>query len=143
MTSIKKRHWSYKRKHQNFLCVNFTRAKPKLLPYPSHHEDQEYGRSSLKTLAWMSGRLHKNESLNNQKIPAWSTFQEISTQVLPNQVNVGYLPPITDSPTEMKVIYAVIYTSLDIMNKLDIKFIFLEVDWQFTHTFSMLCFRRI
>ena len=57
----------------------------------------------------MYPRLHKNDSSNNQKIPAWSAFQEFSTQVLPNQVNVGYLSPITDSPTEMKVIYAAIY----------------------------------
>ena len=76
----------------------------------------------------MYPRLHKNDSSNNQKIPAWSAFQELSTQVLPNQVNVGYLSPITDSPTETKVIYAAIYRSLDIMNGLDIKFIFLEVD---------------
>ena len=76
----------------------------------------------------MYPRLHKNDSSNNQKIPAWSAFQELSTQVLPNQVNVGYLSPITDSPTEMKVIYAAIYRSLHIMNGLDIKFIFLEVD---------------
>ena len=76
----------------------------------------------------MYPRLHKNDSSNNQKIPAWSAFQELSTQVLPNQVNVGYLSPITDSPTEMKVIYAAIYRSLHIMNGLDRKFIFLEVD---------------
>ena len=76
----------------------------------------------------MYPRLHKTDSSNNQKIPAWSAFQELSTQVLPNQVNVGYLSPITDSPTEMKVIYAAIYRSLHIMNGLDIKFIFLEVD---------------
>ena len=79
-------------------------------------------------LAWMYARLHKNDSSNNQKTSTWSAFQELSTQVFPNQENAGYLLPITDSPTEMKVIYAAIYRSLDIMNELDIKFIFLEVD---------------
>ena len=58
--------------------------------------------------------LHKNDSSNNQKILTWSAFQELSAQVLPNQVNVGYLPPITDSPIEMKVICAAIYRYLDI-----------------------------
>ena len=129
----RKKHRSYKGKHQKLPSVNFKRAKPKLLPYPSYHEHQEYDRLSLKTLAWMYARLHKNDSSNNQKIPAWSAFQELSTQVLPNQINVGYLPPITDSTTEMKIIYAAIYRSLDIMNELDIKFIFLEVD-QATYT---------
>ena len=35
---------------------------------------------------------------------------------------------ITDSPAELKVIYAKIYRSLDIMNELYVKFIILEVD---------------
>ena len=108
--------------------MNFKRAKPKLLPYPLHHEHQEYDRSSLKTLAWIYACLRKNDSSNNQKILAWRAFQELSTQVLPNQLNVGYLPQITDSTNEMKVIYAAIYRYLDIINELDIKFIFLEVD---------------
>ena len=76
----------------------------------------------------MYARLHKNDSSNNQEIPAWSAFQELSAQVLSNQVNVGYLPAIADSPTKMRVIYAAIYRFLDIMNELDIKFIFSEVD---------------
>ena len=97
--------------------INFKRARAKLLPYPSHHKQHEHDKSSLKTLAWMYTRLHKNNSSNNQKIPAWSAFQEFSTQVLPNQVNVGYLPPIADSPTEMRVICDAIYRSLDIMNE--------------------------
>ena len=57
----------------------------------------------------------------------------VLSKSFPNQVNVGYLPPITDSPTKMKVTYVAIYRSLDIMNELDIKFIFLEVD-QATYT---------
>ena len=72
--------------------------------------------------------LHKNDSSNNQEIPAWSAFQELSAKLLLNQVNVGYLSPIADSPTKMKVIYTAIYRFLDIMNELDIKFIFSEVD---------------
>ena len=121
---------------------NFKRAKPKLLPYPSHHEHQEHDRSSLKTLASMYARLHKNDSSNNQEIPAWSAFQKLSAKLLLNQVNVGYLSPIADSPTKMKVIYTAIYRSLDIMNELDIKFIFSEVIRQFTRKFSMLCLKR-
>ena len=53
-------------------------------------------------VAWISGRLHKKDPVNNQKIFAWSAFQEIFTKVLPNQVNLGYLPSITDLPIEMK-----------------------------------------
>lgn len=53
-------------------------------------------------VAWISGRLYKKDPVNNQKIFAWSAFQEISTKVLLSQVNLGYLPSITDLPIEMK-----------------------------------------
>ena len=43
-------------------------------------------------------------------------------------VDIRYLPPITAPPTEMKVIYAIIKRSLDIMEELQIPFIFLKVD---------------
>ena len=61
---------SYKGKHQTLPSLNLNRAKPKLLPYPSHHEHQEYGRLSLKTLAWIYACLYKNDSSSDQKIPA-------------------------------------------------------------------------
>ena len=38
------------------------------------------------------------------------------------------LPSTTDSATKMKVIYVAVYRHLDIMNELNKKIIFLEVD---------------
>ena len=44
-------------------------------------------------------------------------------------MQVGYLPPhIAAPPTEMRAIYAVINHSLDIMDELGNKFVFMEVD---------------
>ena len=57
MTSIEKKHRPYKDKHQNVPSVNLKKEKPKLLPYPSHHEHQEYDRSYLETLAGMYARF--------------------------------------------------------------------------------------
>ena len=41
---------------------------------------------------------------------------------------VGYLPPIPDTPTEMKVIYAEIERSEQIRIELETEFIFIEAD---------------
>ena len=58
----------------------------------------------------------------------------------PNQIYNSNLTLISDSATEIKVTYAAIYRYLDIMNELNIEFIFLEVDQQFKRRF-MLCLR--
>ena len=75
---------SYKGKHQTLPSLNLKRAKPKLLPNPSHHEHQEYGRLSLKTLACIYACLYKNDSSSNQKIPIGC---------LPRAFNTGFTKP--------------------------------------------------
>ena len=61
-------------------------------------------------------------------IPAWSAFQELSCNSDLDQVNVGYLPPIPNTPTDMKTIYAAIRRTQDIMEELETNLIFIEVD---------------
>ena len=45
-----------------------------------------------------------------------------------NPVTVGYLPPIPESPTQMRVIYAEVERTLTIMNDLNLPFMFIEAD---------------
>ena len=74
-------------KYLNLPNVNYRRRTPKLLSYTPSNERQEYDRSSLKTLAWVYARLENNDSSHNQKVPAWSAFQELSSHVPLEQVN--------------------------------------------------------
>ena len=53
----------------------------------------------------------------DQEVPGWGGFHELSGE-RSFKVNVGYLPPIRAPPTEMRVIYAAINRSLDIMEEL-------------------------
>ena len=61
-------------------------------------------------------------------ITAWSAFQELLCNSDLDQVNVGYLPPIPNTPTDMKTIYAAIRRTQDIMEELETNLIFIEVD---------------
>ena len=70
-------------------------------------------------LAWIYTPFYKNDSSNNEDV-CLECLQKLPTQVLPNQINVGYLPPITDSRTKVEKLFGIIYKSLDIMNGLDI-----------------------
>ena len=45
----------------------------------------------------------------------------------------SFLPPITTPPTEMCVINAAVYRSIDIVNELRTNYIFLEVDQAIYH----------
>ena len=56
-------------------------------------------------------------------------------------MRVGYLPPIRAPPTEMRVIYDAINRSLDIMDELGNKFIFMEVDQAIYHKVLDAMFR--
>ena len=63
---------------------------------------------------------------------AWSAFQQL-TSLLPGNlisglINVGYLPPITDTPTKWSVCSEIIKRTVQVMNELEIDFIFLECD---------------
>ena len=80
------------------------------------------------------------ENPESQDMPGWSGFQELCGK--PSfPVRVGYLPPIPAPPTEMRVIYAAINRSLDIMDKLGNKFIFMEVDQAIYHKILDAMFR--
>ena len=74
-------------------------------------------------------------------MPGWSGFQEFFGE--PSfSVRVGYLPPIRVPPTEMRVIlYAAINRSLDIMDELGNKVIFMEFDQAIYHKVLDAMFR--
>ena len=82
--------------------------------------------SSLKTLSWILCRKKNNEE---SSVPGWSAFQNI-TSCKPNlcEVNVGYLPAITESPTKYETIYSILNLAVEIMKQLELGYIYLEVD---------------
>ena len=87
-------------------------------------------KASCKTLVWVLMRtLDKNN-----KVPAWSAFQSITTDY-PNlcEVNVGYLPAIYDTPTKYEVIKEILVTAETCRNELDLNYIFLEADQAIYH----------
>ena len=64
----------------------------------------------------------------NQIVPSWSGFKELVSDSDLDKVNVGYLPPIPFSPTDLKVIAAVIRQTESILKQLETKFIFIDAD---------------
>ena len=69
-------------------------------------------------------KVEKNPG--SQDVPGGRGFQELYGE--PSfPVRVDYLRPIWAPPTEMRVIYAAVNRSFDIMDKLGNKFIFIEV----------------
>ena len=66
---------------------------------------------------------------DQQKVPAWSGFQQLTAGNVNNGlINVGYMPPITDTPTKWSVCFEIIKRTIEVMNELDLSFIFLECD---------------
>ena len=57
-----------------------------------------------------------------------SGFQKLMYQPENTIPSIGYLPPITSPPTDMKVIFAFIDRLLDIIDELKSKHIILDVD---------------
>ena len=120
--------------HRSFKCfktqlpnVKFARAKCKKLPFKEKNDEAEYKNSSKSNLMWSLTRYVTNMN-KLQNVPSWSGFNQL---VYPNptiKARVGYLQPITAPPTEMNVIFLVINRSLDILNELNSKQMFLEVD---------------
>ena len=81
--------------------------------------------SSNRTLLWILSRLNNEDET---RIPSWSGFQYLtSTPPALCKINVGYLQAITDSPTKYKVVYQLLLRSLNLVNELDIDFIFLKI----------------
>ena len=71
---------------------------------------------------------------DDHAIPAWSAFQSITSRK-PSlcEVNVGYLPAITDTPTKCETIHQILKKSNEIMHELERNYIFLEVDQAIYH----------
>ena len=87
-------------------------------------------KASCKTIAWILCRMLDDD----HAIPAWSAFQSITGRK-PSlcEVNVGYLPAITDTPTKCETIHQILKKSNEIMHELERNYIFLEVDQAIYH----------
>ena len=90
-------------------------------------------KASLKTIAWVLCMLDLDNEANNL-VPAWSAFQSITCKKLPLcEVNIGYFPAIRDTPTKYGTIYKILKTAQEIMQELELGFIYLEVDQAIHH----------
>ena len=76
---------------------------------------------SNKTLLWILARTK-----SDLKVPSWSGLQKIRTDKNVERSVVGYLPLITESPTEMNVFYAEIERTEKIRVELGTEFILIE-----------------
>ena len=98
--------------------------KPEPLQYATPHLDE----SSTRTFTWVLARHLASSQCLVQRVPGWGGFQQLACEPDLCPVTVGYLPPIPESPNDMKVIYTEITRTLEIMNELDLPFIFIEAD---------------
>ena len=119
----RKNHRSFKSTESTLPGIYFKRGNPAILNYHPSNHNGECKKSSLKTLVWIRSRISKGV-----KVPSWSGFQALTTEKDLDMAVVGYLPPIPDTPTEMKVIYAEIERSEQIRIELETEFIFIEAD---------------
>ena len=103
---------------------HFKRGKPMIIDeyssIPSFSRIESI-KSANKTLLRILARTK-----SDLKVPSWSGFQEITTDKNVERVVVGYLLPIAESPTEMKVIYAEIDRTEKIRVELDTEVMFIE-----------------
>ena len=71
---------------------------------------------------------------NDHSIPAWSAFQSItSRKPFLCEVNVGYLPAITDTPTTYETIHQILKKSNEIMHELELTIFSLKLTRQIYH----------
>ena len=128
-------HRSYKGSECKLPLVNFKRGNVKTLHFAGSFIEKgrhECDKSTLETLLWIYARQRNDGLPSNQDIPGWSGFHELCNEkTLP--INVCYFPPFTAPPTEMSVIYASIFRSVDIMKELETDYIFMEVDQAIYH----------
>ena len=120
----RKDHRSFKGTRYEVPSVYFKRGSVRRLKYVPLNEESECEKSSMKSLVWVESRIQENDK---QTVPAWSAFQELTTQPDLKQAVVGYLPSIPQTPTDMKVIYAEVIRTERVV-ELDINFIFIEAD---------------
>ena len=106
--------------------VHFKRGRPMIIDEYSSMPSLsrvESIKSSNKTHLWILARTK-----SDLKVPSWSRLQEITKDKNIERAVVGYLPPITESPIEMKVIYAEIEKTEKTRVELGTEFIFIEAD---------------
>ena len=121
----RKEHRSFKGNPLELPPAHFKRALVKIWKYFRTDETKNCKDS---TVAWTLARLRCTEKHSFQMVPSWGGFQELSSETDLDLLTVGYLPPIPDTPTDTKVIYAAIRRMQDMMKELETDFIFIEVD---------------
>ena len=131
------KHKSFKGLQFNLPNIIFKRSEATLLEYESDGKisisNNETMISNSRNLLWSFLRMNKVEkNPESQDIPGCGGFHELCGEP-PFPVRIGYLPPIRAPPTERPVIYAAVNCSLDIMDELRNKFIFMEVDQAIFH----------
>ena len=100
----RKSHRSCKGSIQELPDVYLTRGSARPLNYTLVNEKEEFTKSPFNSLVWVHSRYMKE----NQSVPSWSGFKELVSDSDLDKVNVGYQPPTPFSPTDLKVIAAVI-----------------------------------
>ena len=91
----------------------------------------ESSTSSKKTVAWAKCWMSTHadaQHAHDVGLPALCTLWQLTTMEYPPGVNVGYMPAITATITSMNVILAILNKTVECMNKLALKFIFLGAD---------------
>ena len=124
----RKEHRSFKAERTELPQYIPTKAGPIPLEYQEVTNTNESSTSSKKTVAWAKCRMNTHaDAQHAQNVPALSAFWQLTTKEYPPGVNVGYMPAITAPPTSMNVILAILNRTVECMNELELKFIFLEV----------------
>ena len=124
----RKEHGSFKGNPLELPPAHFKGTPVKIWKYFRTDEMKNCKDSALKTVAWTLARLRCTEKHSFQWFLLGGGFQELSSEKDLDLLTVGYLPPIPDTPTDMRVIYAAIRRTQDMMKKLETDFIFIEVD---------------
>ena len=120
---------SFKADKKNFPETKFRRVPCTSLSSPEFTGNPQMIQSSKKTLCWVLMRMISGAP-DKQNIPAWSAFQQLTSagNISSGLTNIGYLPPITDTPTKWSVCFEIIKRTVETMNELELEFIFLECD---------------
>ena len=122
-------HQSFKGTPVDLPHVSHKRAEVKLFnPESWSNSTANIDQSSARTIIWVLARDQCSRRQTTQVLPGWSGFQQLASEPDLCPVTVGYLPPIPESPTQMRVIYAEIERTLTIMEELELPFIFIEAD---------------
>ena len=79
-------------------------------------------------------RLRKSNSFSfgqsdSQEVPGWSGFNAaVTSQVLPQQYAIGYLPVIAAAPTDLSTVYVIFQRSMTVAHKLQQENVLITLD---------------